>query len=145
MVTSLVFISRTGYIEAVRIQKLSPKASATLARRCIQGIIRDFWGVVKSRLIDEINEIADKIDPITLEEIDSVRKIGNIGAHMEKDVNLIIDVDPSEASLLVWLIETMFEEWYIARNDRETRMKKLVIIAKEKKTKKKSGTTRKST
>ena len=28
--------------------------------------------------------------------IDAVRSIGNIGAHMEKDINLIVDVDPEE-------------------------------------------------
>ena len=33
------------YKEACLIQSLSPKASATLARRCLQGIIRDFWKV----------------------------------------------------------------------------------------------------
>jgi hypothetical protein len=30
------------YTEACRIRDLSPKASATLARRCLQGMIRDF-------------------------------------------------------------------------------------------------------
>jgi len=45
-------------------------------------------------------------------------------------------------SLHEWIV---FEEWYIARHDRETKMNKLVKIAKTKKTKKKSGTTRKST
>src|SRR5438094_2082942 len=33
------------YKEACLIRDLSPKASATLSRRCLQGIIRDFWSV----------------------------------------------------------------------------------------------------
>jgi hypothetical protein len=48
------------YEEACLIADLSPKASATLARRCLQGIIRDFWKVKPGRLIDEIEQIRDK-------------------------------------------------------------------------------------
>lgn len=33
---------RNDYEEAMAILELSPKASATLSRRCLQGIIRDF-------------------------------------------------------------------------------------------------------
>ena len=45
----------------------------------------------------EIDAIKDKVDPLTWKSIDATRKIGNIGAHMEKDINLIVDVDPKEA------------------------------------------------
>ena len=38
------------YKEACLIAALSPKASATLARRCLQGMIRDFWAVKPGRL-----------------------------------------------------------------------------------------------
>jgi hypothetical protein len=89
------------YEEACLINQLSPKASATLSRRCLQGIIRDFWGIKKARLIDEINELKAKIDHVTWDAIDAVRSIGNIGAHMEKEINLIIDVEPDEAELLI--------------------------------------------
>jgi hypothetical protein len=37
---------------------------------------------------------------------EAVRKLGNIGAHMEKDINVTVDVDPNEASLLTGLVET---------------------------------------
>lgn len=102
---------RDDYQEACLIRYKSPKASATLSRRCLQGIIRDFWGIKKNRLVDEINELEAKVDAKTWQAIDSVRHVGNIGAHMEKDVNLIIDVDSEEAGLLIWLVETLFEEW----------------------------------
>lgn len=45
------------YAESCLIKDLSPKASATLSRRCLQGIIRGFWGIKKGRLIDEMNEL----------------------------------------------------------------------------------------
>ena len=119
----------SDYEEASSIIDLSPKASATLARRCLQGIIRDFWGIKKGRLVDEINALEDKIDPITWQSIDAVRKVGNIGAHMEKDINLIIDVEPQEAFLLIQLIELLFEEWYIHRFEREKKLKAISGIA----------------
>ena len=51
--------------------------------------------------------------------LDGLRKIGNIGAHMETDVNLIIDIDVSEAKKLKKLIELLFDKWYITRHDEE--------------------------
>lgn len=120
------FQLREDYHEACRIRDLSPKASATLSRRCLQGMIRDFWGVKdKHNLRQEIEAIKEKLDTATWEAIDTVRNLGNIGAHMEKDTNLIVSVDPEEASLLLGLIETLFEEWYVAKYDREQKMQRL--------------------
>ncbi len=124
---------RDDYTEACLIKNKSPKASATLSRRCLQGMIRHFWEINKGRLVDEIDELKPQIDSVTWDAIDSVRHVGNIGAHMEKDVNLIIDVEPEEARLLIWLIETLFEEWYITSHERDKKMKALARLATEKK------------
>lgn len=99
------------YYEACRIRDLSPKASATLARRCLQGMIHDFWIIKKTRLKDEIDELEEKVDSDVWESIDAVRNVGNIGAHMEKDINIIIDVEPGEAQLLIGLIEQLVDDW----------------------------------
>lgn len=125
---------REDYEEAYSILSLSPKASATLSRRCLQGMIRDFWGVkVKSgKLFDEINEIQDKVSPAQWKAIDSLRSLGNIGAHMEKDVNIIVEIDNGEAEKLIKLIELLMEKWYIARRDEEELLSSIVEITKEK-------------
>ena len=49
------------YKEACLIADLSPKASATLSRRCLQGMIRDFWGISRPKLFQEIEAIKDKV------------------------------------------------------------------------------------
>lgn len=121
------------YQEACLIRDLSPKASATLSRRCLQGMIRDYWKISKSRLIDEIEAIKEKLDPLTWDAIDSVRHIGNIGAHMEKDINMVVEVDENEAALLISLIETLLTEWYVARQEREERMAKIIATREVKK------------
>jgi hypothetical protein len=96
-------------------------------------MIRDFWKIQKGRLIDEIAELKGRVDPLTWNAIDAVRGVGNIGAHMEKDINLIIDVDPMEAAKLIGLIELLVSDWYIARHDREERLKDVVAIGEAKK------------
>lgn len=123
---------RNDYEEACLIRDLSPKASATLARRCLQGMIRDFWGIKKSRLVDEIVGLEEKVSSEIWQAIDAVRNVGNIGAHMEKDINMIIDVEPNEAQLLLGLIEMLFEEWYVARHERQKRLQKVAELGKKK-------------
>lgn len=130
------------YEEACAIRNLSPKASATLIRRCLQGMIRNFCGISKTRLVDEINELKQLVEEGKspsgvqlehIEAIDHVRSIGNIGAHMEKDINVIIDVDPNEAQALIELTELLFEEWYVARKKRQDKLGSIQLIANEKK------------
>lgn len=132
---------REDYFEACLVVDKSPKASATLARRCLQGMIRDFCGISKSRLIDEINELRRHVEEgsaprgvemETVDAIDAVRRVGNIGAHMERDINIIIDVDEGEAQALIDLIEMLFDDWYISRHQRQQRLARVKAIAAEK-------------
>lgn len=123
---------RNDYEEACKILHLSPKASATLARRCLQGMIRDFHGIVDKTLNNEIAKLQGIVPAAQWRAIDAVRKIGNIGAHMEKDVNLIVDIDPEEAEKLIMLIEHLIESWYIQRHEADELYADLVAISDEK-------------
>ncbi len=124
---------RNDYEEACLIATLSPKASATLSRRCLQGMIRDFHGISEKTLWFEIQNLKGKVDDTTWGAIDAVRSIGNIGAHMETDISVIVDVDPGEAQLLIELIETLIDEWYVHRHERQQRMAAIVAVASAKK------------
>lgn len=129
---------RQDYYEACKIKNDSPKASATLARRCLQGMIRDFCGIVKPSLFKEITTLEAQIDDgtapkgvddETIAAITAIRKLGNIGAHMENDINVIVDVDPEEAQALIGLIEMLFTDWYVARHKRQQRLAAIQEIA----------------
>lgn len=109
---------RQDYEEACAIIKLSPKASATLSRRCLQGMIHDFWNIKGKNLNAEITALKDKIPTDLWTSIDALRQLGNIGAHMEKDTSIIVDIDPNEADSLVKLIELLIKEWYVDREER---------------------------
>ena len=123
---------RTDYMEACAITGRSPKAAATLARRCLQGMIHDFWGIHEKNLNAEITQLKGKIPASQWRAIDAVRSIGNIGAHMEHDVNLIVEVEPDEARKLVLLIEHLIEKWYIDHHDAEELYAELTAIGQEK-------------
>ncbi len=123
---------RKDYEEAYSILELSPKASATLSRRCLQGMIRDFWNISGKNLYEEISKLQDKVPASQWNAIDAVRSIGNIGAHMEKSVDVIIDIDPNEAEQLIKLLELLFEKWYVARHDEELLLKSITEIKEEK-------------
>ncbi|MCY7220615.1 DUF4145 domain-containing protein [Streptococcus cristatus] len=123
---------RSDYEEAHAILNLSPKASATLSRRCLQGMIRDFWEISKARLVDEIDALKDLVDPSTKKVLDALRKLGNIGAHPEKDVNLIVDIEPNEARKLLKFIELLMQKWYIERHDNEQLLQDILDLDKDK-------------
>ncbi len=130
---------REDYEEACAILDLSPKASATLARRALQGVIRDFHGVSRATLFLEIEAVKDKVDPLTWRAIDAVRSVGNIGAHMEKDINVIVEVEPDEALRLVRLIELLVNDWYVARHRREESLEAMVALGVAKKEQKEAA------
>lgn len=127
-------VLQSDYREACLIADLSPKASATLSRRALQGMIRDFWGIkiAKPTLWVEIKAIEEKVDAETWQAIKAVKDLGNIGAHMQADINVIVDVDPEEAKLLIGLTETLFDEWYVARETRKQKMAAIAAAAKAK-------------
>ena len=136
---------RKDYEEACKIVHLSPKASAVLSRRCLQSMIRKFCKIQENTLYDEINKLKNKltnnqapqgVTEETIEAIDSIRKIGNIGAHMKEKTGILIDIEPKEATLLIELIEMLFKDWYIARHERQKKLKKIrkIIMQKEQST-----------
>lgn len=115
-------VVQQDYEEACLIKDLSPKASATLCRRALQGMIRDFWKVTKPTLHDELVAIKSQCEADLFDAMMSLKSIGNIGAHPEKDINLIVDVDEGEPDALLELLRILDKDWYVARADRLARL-----------------------
>jgi len=119
------------YREACLTLELSPKVAAALSRRCLSAMLRDFWRVQPGGLNDEFRQIKGTADPLTWEAIESVRRSGMIGARMESEGAEIQDTDPGEAKLLIGLIETLIQDWYVARDERRKRLEKIRRITGE--------------
>jgi hypothetical protein len=121
------------YYEACAIEDLSPKASATLARRCIQGTIHAFYGITKSTLFEEIVAIKPLVSAELWDAIEALRQVGNIGPYREEHINLIIDVEQGEAAALIELIELLFRETYARRHRDQQVAAEAVRFAAQKK------------
>lgn len=117
------------YAEAMQVLPVSPSASATLARRCLQAIVRDYWGVKGNYLADELDLIQDRVDEETWQAIEAVRRSGNIALHFEKGVNVMTDTDADEPKLLIGLIDYLVENWYVARRRRQQRLASIKNLA----------------
>ena len=119
------------YQEACLTVEVSPKVSAALSRRCLSEMLRDFWQAQPGSLNDEFRQIRSMVDPLTWETIESVRKNGMIAARMETEGAEVLDADPVEAKLLIGLIETLIEDWYVTRKDRKKRLEEIRNILGE--------------
>lgn len=98
------------YSEARGTLNISPRASATLSRRCLQAMIHNRWNINLRNLNNEIKQIpSDKITTLEREALDAIRQIGNIGAHP----NELVDVESEDANLLIQIIELFLQKWYI--------------------------------
>ena len=102
-------------------------------------MIHDFWGIHEKNLNAEITSLQSKVSPELWKVLDGVRKIGNIGAHMEHDINLVLDIDPDEAVKLIKLIEFLIKEWYITRHEREKLFSDIIEISDTKDQQRKSS------
>lgn len=120
---------KEDYEEASLIKDLSPKAAATLCRRALQGMIRHHWGVAKERLADELKAIKEMCDPDLYRAMMALKGVGNIGAHPERDINLIVDVEPGEVETLMELLQILDREWFVARARRAESLAAVVALA----------------
>lgn len=110
------------YEEACTIKDLSPKAAATLCRRALQGMVRDFWKVSAKTLHRELELIEDKCDTDLYTALMGIKSIGNIGAHPEMDISVIIDVDEGEVDALIQVLQILDNDWYVSRAEKAKRL-----------------------
>jgi hypothetical protein len=124
-------VVRDDFTEACLIVDLSPKAAAALARRCLQGMIRDRYGISMKQLFKEIQALKGKVDEVTWQAIDALREIGNIGAHPEQIPDVIIEIGREDAKQLLQFIERLIEEWYVLRHQKEALPNAIIELAAE--------------
>ncbi len=108
------------YIEACNVLPISSKASAALARRCLQNMLHAH-NYRDRDLAKEIELLLNETDPKKAlphrlrETIDGIRNFGNFSAHPidDKTTLQVIDVDPHEAEWCLETIEELFEHFYV--------------------------------
>jgi hypothetical protein len=130
--THVPVVVKNDYEEAYLIKDLSPKAAATLCRRALQAMIRDFHKIVKPTLHAELEAIEGLCEPDLYKAMMGLKGIGNIGAHPEKDINLIVDVEEGEVDVLLGLLRILDSEWYVAKAKRIASISAVTALAASK-------------
>ncbi|SDY67635.1 protein of unknown function [Collimonas sp. OK242] len=102
--------------EACLVLSDSPKASAALSRRCLQGVLHEN-GFTQHNLAPAIKAAIDsnKLPPAIADNLDAVRNIGNFAAHPMKDTSSgsIMSVEPEEAEWNLDVLEELFDFFYV--------------------------------
>lgn len=104
-------------MEAADILTRSPKASAALARRCLDTLMDEQLNLPpgnRAPLADKIDQALPALPAHIQEQIDAIRNIGNFGAHLSRAVTgEIIDVDPGEAEWTLDILDELFDHYYV--------------------------------
>jgi hypothetical protein len=111
---------RDDYEEAALVLPLSPKASAALARRCLQAVLKEA-GYNQKDLVAQIMAVlsetdASKAAPSSLRVmLDAVRNFGNFSAHpiTDKTTLQIVDVEDHEAEYCLDILDDAFDHFYV--------------------------------
>jgi hypothetical protein len=102
--------------EASAVLTISPKASAALSRRCLQGVLRH-QGYTHKDLAPAIQTALDSrtLPAALAENLDAIRNIGNFAAHPMKDkqTDAIMPVEPHEADWNLEVLEGLFDHYYV--------------------------------
>ena len=120
--------------EGVSIINYSPRASAILFRKCLEGMIKNCFGVCEKKLYDSIDKIFknNQISAGQKEMLDSIRRIGNICAHFQSEDNSLFDYTSDEVNKIKDVLEYLFEEWYIEPNRRKKLQEEISQMANKK-------------
>ncbi|MCY3937340.1 MAG: DUF4145 domain-containing protein [Chloroflexi bacterium] len=129
---SLPATLKDDYLEACDVLELSPKASAVLSRRVLQGVLRE-QGYASKNLYKQIQAVLDEESENALPTamkgtIDYVRRFGNFSAHpdarpiTEETTLQVIDIEEGEAEWCLQIIEELFMHYYVEPERRTRRL-----------------------
>ena len=119
------------YDEACRLLKTSPCASATYARRCLQGMVRKKFKLKPGKFLNEIKSLSSMNGTVAteiVEALERVRKIGKFRAMPDDDVKVLVDVSYEEARQTIEVIEALMFDWFMAPAEHDKRIGALKAI-----------------
>ena len=117
---------RRTWDEAVAILALSPQASAALARRCLQHVLRTKGPGKKRDLKAEIDAASDLPSEL-VDSLHDLREVGNFAAHSTKDANTgeIVQVEPGEAEYTLEVLAELLDHYFVRSKRRADRRAKV--------------------
>tara|TARA_R100001224_G_scaffold90803_1_gene59988 strand:- start:227 stop:877 length:651 start_codon:yes stop_codon:yes gene_type:complete len=107
---------RTDFSEASQVLDISPKASAALSRRLLEGILIENGAPSNKNLFQQIDDaISDGMPSYIAEQLDYIRQIGKFAAHSKSNraSGEVIDVDYEEAEAVLSIIDLLCDHYYV--------------------------------
>lgn len=107
--------------EAVAVFADSPKASAALSRRCLQGLLREYGknkkgeSISEGNLATEIDQVLPSLPSTLAHAVDAIRNIGNFAAHPLKETatGQVLPVEEGEADWCLDVLEALFDYYFV--------------------------------
>ena len=115
------------YNEAAQILVISPKASAALARRCLQAMLVEQVKVSSKTLDKQIEEAIPTLPSYIANQLHYVREVGNLAAHPTKSTSTgeIMDIEPGEAEATLDVLDYLFDHFFINPAEQQKRKNEL--------------------
>jgi hypothetical protein len=106
---------RRDYREAAAVLELSPRASAALARRCLESVLEEEGGADQPGLSQKIEHVLPTLPAYIGADLHHFREVGNFGAHEQKDqhTGAILDVEDGEAEYALGVLDLLFDHYYV--------------------------------
>lgn len=103
------------YREAWAVLPRSAKASAALARRCLQTVLIEAGKAKSHRLSSMIKEVKPGMPSYVADELEDVKHAGDFSAHPLKDkaTGQILDVVRGEAEWVLHVLDLLFDHYYV--------------------------------
>lgn len=105
------------YQEAYAILDISPKASAALARRCLEELLdkQGIKGEPRDTLAGKISSAIKQLPSDVGQALELIRHYGNFAAHTQKNVSSgeIVDVEPEEADISLKILSWLLNYYYV--------------------------------
>jgi hypothetical protein len=123
------------YDEACRLLPVSAGASVTMARRCVQKMIRAKFRLKPGKLQNEIRTLSSLSPPVqqeVIDALDSIRKTGKFRALPDDEVKIVSDVSPEAAEHVISIIEILISDWFLAPAEHDERLVSLQLILNKK-------------
>ena len=130
----------SDYREATRIAHLSQKGAATLARRCMQSLLRDKYpampmSVRKQSLNAELEWVLGNggLDSELSKPLKGLKDIGNFGAHPSREDSLteLYELSAKDLEACFALLELLFDELYVKPAGRKEKLRHLAEWGKK--------------
>ena len=101
------------FLEAAAVLPTSTKASAALSRRCLEAVLDDVGEAEGKNLFEKIASLEKKVPSYIYRDLDTLRTLGNRGAHLKTTAGKIIVVNAKEAQWNLAVLSELFDHYYV--------------------------------